>query len=365
LKNVAFFVTPHGFGHAGRAAAVMGALQRLDPRLQFHIFTETPEWFFRDSLAGPFVYYPWPTDVGMVQQDPLHEDVLETVRRLDEFLPFDPAKIGALEEQVSGTGCELVLCDIAPLGLAVARAAGIPSVLIENFTWDWIYEGYAGEDSRMNKHAEYMRRVFEIADYRIQTEPVSVRRPANLVTPPVSRPARVPRAETRGKLGLPGNARAVLITMGGMKSEHDFSSRLKEQHGVYFVIPGGRESALVKDNLVLLPHRSRFFHPDLINACDVVIGKVGYSTVAEVYDAGAPFGYIPRSRFRESAALIAFAHERMSGIEIPQERFETGAWLSDLEELLALPRKRRTEPNGAEVAASFISGIGRLKCPGA
>jgi hypothetical protein len=33
-----------------------------------------------------------------------------------------------------------------------------------------------------------------------------------------------------------------------------------------------------KQNLVLLPHHSGFYHPDLVNASDAVIGKVGYST---------------------------------------------------------------------------------------
>ena len=33
--------------------------------------------------------------------------------------------------------------DAPPLACAAAAAAGIPSVVISNFTWDWIYEGYA------------------------------------------------------------------------------------------------------------------------------------------------------------------------------------------------------------------------------
>jgi Glycosyl transferase family 1 len=357
LKKIAFFITPHGFGHAGRAAAVMEALHRQDTGIRFEIFTETPEWFFRDSMPGPFGYHTCMTDIGMVQEDPLREDVRATVRRLDEFLPFDPTNLAALAEQVRNTKCELVICDIAPLGIAVARAAAIPSVLIENFTWDWIYEGYAREDSEMKPHAAYLSTVFQSADYHVQTEPVSVYRTSNLLTPPVSRPARTPRSETRTRLQVPSSAQAVLITMGGMRSRHTFLSRLKEQKGIFFVIPGSSGSVLAEDNLVMLPHHSRFFHPDLIAACDAVIGKVGYSTVAEVYDAGVPFGYIPRSRFRESETLTTFAHQRMNGIEISEGRFESGAWLSDLPELLALPRTQRGEANGAAEVANFICEI--------
>jgi hypothetical protein len=333
------------------------AAHQLDPSLRFEIYTEIPEWFFRESLSGLYVYHSWLTDIGMVQETALHEDLAATLRGLDEFLPFDRAELAVLAKQEKRAGCELIVCDIAPLGIAVVQTAGIPSVLVENFTWDWIYEGYAREESQMSRPAAYLRSVFESADYQIQTEPVSVYRPANLLTPPVSLTARTPASEVREKLGVPGDAQAVLITMGGIESQHTFLSRLKEQSHVYFVIPGSGHSSQTEDNLVLLPHHSHFIHPDLINACDNVIGKLGYSTVAEVYDAGVPFGYICRTRFRESEALATFAQARMNGIEIPEARFENGAWLSVLPDLLALPRFRRTEPNGAAQVASFIRGI--------
>jgi len=46
------------------------------------------------------------------------------------------------QEQVVAVGCLLVVSDISPMGLLVAETAEIPSILIENFTWDWIYQGY-------------------------------------------------------------------------------------------------------------------------------------------------------------------------------------------------------------------------------
>ena len=40
----------------------------------------------------------------------------------------------------------LVIADLPPLGPAAAAEAGVPSLAIGNFTWDWIYEGYKPED---------------------------------------------------------------------------------------------------------------------------------------------------------------------------------------------------------------------------
>jgi hypothetical protein len=96
------------------------------------------------------------------------------------------------------------------------------------------------------------------------------------------------------------------------------------------------------------------FHPNLVNACDAVIGKVGYSTLAEVYHAGLPFGYIPRQEFRESSRLVEYIAQHMPGLAITPAQFDDGSWLSQLPQLLALPRLTRHAPNGADQAARFI-----------
>jgi hypothetical protein len=112
--------------------------------------------------------------------------------------------------------------------------------------------------------------------------------------------------------------------------------------------------------VVLLSHHSGFFHPDLLNACDAVVGKLGYSTLAEAYQAGIPFGYIQRPRFRESAVLAAYIQAEMRGLEIPAAHFEDGSWLSALPALLALPRIERRGRNGAVEVVEFISQLLKL-----
>ena len=49
-KTIAYFVSPHGFGHASRAAAVMEALHDLDSSLKFEIFTKEPSGYFCEDL---------------------------------------------------------------------------------------------------------------------------------------------------------------------------------------------------------------------------------------------------------------------------------------------------------------------------
>jgi hypothetical protein len=251
----------------------------------------------------------------------------------------------------------VAVCDISPLGIAVARQAGIPSVLVENFTWDWIYEGYLKDAPAFGRPIATLREMFAAADYHVQTEPVCRPGPADLTTPPVSRKARTPREQVRQQLGIPAQAHMVLVSMGGIPWQHDLAEQPSDHDGITFVVSGGAQDVQRQGNLVLLPHHSSFFHPDLVNAADAVMGKAGYSTLAEVYQAGLPFGYVPRPGFRESAVLAAFIERHMRGRAMPEEEFDDGRWLTSAEKLLSLGRVGRREEDGADQVARFIYGL--------
>ncbi len=356
--TLAYFISPHGYGHAARASAVMTALRRHYPTAQFEIFTRVPRWFFEDSLAGPFGYHELLTDIGLAQIDSLREDLPETMARLAAFLPFNPAQVEGLAGQVNRLNCRLVLCDISPLGLAVAKAAGLPSILIENFTWDWIYQGYLPDEPELAPYINQLHAWFTAADYHLQTEPVCRPNSPHLTTGPVSRLPRIPAVQTRRDLGLSEGAPVLLLTMGGIPWEYTFLERLTGQRDYYFIIPGASlKHPERRGNLVLLPHQSRFYHPDLVSVSDAVIGKLGYSTLAETYHAGLPYGYIPRPYFRESAVMAGFVDRHMGGQPISAGQFENGDWLSLLPDLLNRPFIANRQPNGADQVAEFIRAL--------
>ncbi|MCP5007302.1 MAG: hypothetical protein GY941_25690, partial [Planctomycetes bacterium] len=233
--RIGFFISPHGFGHAARAASVMAALHETDPTAQFEIFTKVPEWFFEQSLSGPFAFHDLYTDIGLVQKTPLHEDLPKTLQSLDEFLPFDEKLIAHLAELANRNKYELIACDIAPMGIEVAKKAGIPSLLIENFTWDWIYKGYAHQGLHADHHINYLQKIFESADYHIQTEPVCLRRTVDLTTFPVCRNSNISAHQIRQMLKIPEEAKTVLITMGGIPEEYTFLQLLRRQPNIYFI----------------------------------------------------------------------------------------------------------------------------------
>jgi len=351
----AFFVTPHGFGHAARTAAVIEALHARLPLAEFALFTTIPQWFFDNSLTAPFVYYNVRVDIGLVQKTPLIADHARTLDELERFLPFDPALIDRLADQLAGMSCAMVVCDIAPLGIVAAMQAGIPSVLVENFTWDWVYAGLADFAKGGGHIIDYLALVYAQADYRIQTEPLCKKVSADQVVGPVSRTPRRSAGEIRGQLAVAEDVRMVLFTMGGVAQDYRFLDLDAVPGNVHLVISGGSDRVRTESRATWLPMDSDYYHPDLMHASDAVVAKVGYSTLAEAFNSGIPFGYIQRPGFQESEILAGFIDAHMHGIRVPVDAFYNGNWIRQLDRLFALPRIIRNHPNGAEQIAVFIA----------
>ena len=356
MKTIAFFISPHGFGHAARAAGIMDALRTIDPSVRFEIFTRVPAVFFDDS-AGPNVgYHELLSDVGLVQDTPTRENIPETLNALKKMYPLDPALIERLAATVTRLGCELVVCDISPMGIAVARAAGIPSVLVENFRWDWIYQHYLKFDHRFEDHIAYLQRISESADYLIQAEPVCLYREADLRTIPISRPPHTPVAEVQRTFGIPPGQKVIYVSMGGMQWDSSFLRGLQTHKEYFFIVSNGNVPTQRQDNMLFLNVQT--YMPDILASCDTVISKLGYSTLAEIYYAGNPFGYITRPQFPESQVLQDFVHAEMQGLPIPETDFYSGGFVHLIDDLLTLPRiQRDPSSTGAQAAAQFISDV--------
>jgi len=374
-RRIAYFVTPHGFGHAARACAVIGALSERLP-LAVELFTTVPEWFFAASLRVRFGYHAVHTDVGLAQRDAMDEDLAATVRELDAFLPWPAALVDGLAATVRESGCEAVLCDVAPLGIAVAHAAGMRAALVENFTWDWVYESYLDREPRLARHAAELGRWFAAADLRVQTEPVCRAWPGATSVAPVARLPRRERDDVRRELGLEPGQRAVLVTMGGIPWDYAAmvsggGPRLPKD--VVLVVPGGapkrkqdqtkrKQDQAERHDLPwarLLPFHSELYHPDLVAAADAVVGKLGYSTLAECWCSGVPFGFVPRESFPESPVLAAEVTQAGAGVSVPASALGGASW-DWLEAVLAVPRVDGGRCRGnADAAATIAEWLGR------
>lgn len=355
MKRVAYIVSPHGFGHAARACAVMAELRRHRATIHFEVFSEVPQWFFSESLPDGFSYHCFTSDVGMAQQSPLVEDLETTCDLLDRTRCDDPGTVGRLAARLQELDCDVVIVDISPLGLAAAAAAGIPSVLVENFTWDWIYLNYPDGTSRLRHHGRRMVEVFALADLRVQSAPMCESSATAISVGPVARTPKSGRETVRALLGVPADEPMIVVSMGGVPWNYSQFSGFVHSDGPWIVVPGGSdEGARREGRLLLLPFHADVYHPDLVAASDLVVSKLGYSTVAEAYRAGSAMLYVGRPRFPESPVLARWVEEHMVAAEVAASSLDDGAWLAAANEILDVPRRKPEGPNGAVQAAEVI-----------
>lgn len=346
---IAAFISPHGFGHAARAAAILEVVQEKSPATPLKLFTTVPEHFFRENLTG-FTLSRVQSDVGIVQHDALNCDVERTREALDRFLPFPGEHIDELAGQVADSSA--VLCDISPLGIAVAERAGIPSILVENFTWDWIYH----QHPLLANHREQMSDIFARATCHIQTEPVCLQRRGTVECPPIFRKMREDKETVKKKIGADSRP-VILISMGGIGYRLNDLTVFEKHNEMQFILAGADRNGTIGSNVTGLSLASDIYHPDLINAADIVVCKAGYSTVAESLQAGTSMICVDRKGFAETSVLSRFVAERLNGTIIDETEFNSGEWLKLLPEILEKPSPEPATVNGAEKAAEILLSL--------
>lgn len=117
VLNIAYFISPHGFGHAARSCAIINEMVQLLPDVKFNIFTTVPKWFFEQSLSQSFSYNECAVDIGLVQKTPLHSDLgvpygyicRDNFREspiLAQYIESHMSGIRILEEELVSTGLE-------------------------------------------------------------------------------------------------------------------------------------------------------------------------------------------------------------------------------------------------------------------
>ncbi|KAF9352508.1 hypothetical protein BGX26_009692 [Mortierella sp. AD094] len=114
----------------------------------------------------------------------------------------------------------------------------------------------------------------------------------------------------------------ALVSFGGQKLNEGWGSPLPEGWiGVICGLPADYE---LPAGFYRSPHG--VYVPDLTEAADVVVGKLGYGTCSECIGHNTPLIYVPRPQFVEEHGLIKMMNNHGLAVEMTQEEFETGRW---------------------------------------
>jgi L-arabinokinase len=341
--QIAFYISGHGFGHASRSIELIKAIAAADRRVRFLVRTSVQGWLF-EAVRGVVDLQEGEVDTGLVQIDSLHFDEEQTaVGAADFYRTFDE-RVDAEAQLLRAAGADLVIGDIPPLAFAAAHRAGVTSVAVGNFTWDWIYGIYPAFETLAPEVIPTIRAAYRTTTRALRLPFHGGFEPMAAVTediPLIARRSRRDPAETRRLLDVPAGRPLVLASFGA------YGASLP-----YDTITAAGEITLM--NVEQFPPHGLEYQ-DLVAAADVVVSKPGYGIVSECIANDTALLYTSRGRFAEYDLFVNEMPEVLRCRFIPQEDLMCGRWAGALAALLAQPDPpARARVDGAAVAAAAV-----------
>jgi hypothetical protein len=366
VAAVAFYISGHGFGHASRQIEIVNAFGRRRPDVAILLRTSVAPWLLERTVSVPVEVDDRPCDTGIVQIDALHLDAAATIAHAAAFYATLDARAAAEAARLHARGVRFVVVDAPPLGCAAAARAGVPSVVVSNFTWDWIYAEYRECLDSAPALIPAIQAAYRLADaaWRLPMhggfetfDPPSRRGAAGATEGParalidmpfVARHGTHAAAETRARLGLPSpddDRRLALPSFGG------------------YGVAGIDLDALDLDaswHVVRVPDAAIYDaglrYEDLVRAVDVVVTKPGYGIIAECIANDTAIVYTERGRFAEYPVLVREMPRYVRCSYLDNDALMTGRWQPALDAAVsAPPPPEHPRTDGADVIADMIA----------
>ncbi len=355
-----FYISGHGFGHATRDIEIIRAVGRLRPAVQVMVRTAAPPWLF-DGLANVRVS-PAVTDTGVVQRDSLHIDIERTADDAAVFYADFERHVESEAAHLIAESTRVVVGDIPPLAFAAAARAGIPSVAVANFTWDWIYEHTPQFEQRAPAALPVIQRAYREATSALRLPMHGGFGAMAGVTrdiPLIARRSTLTRAEARRVLGLPADETIVLASFGGHGLTMDYDRIAATNTFTLLITDYESGQAGTRRRLRCFARKELpalgVDYPDLVAAADVVVAKPGYGIVSECIANSTALVHASRGSFIEQEVIVAAMPRLLRCQFIEQDDLTAGRWQASVDAVLAQPAPVDTVAvDGAKQAAAAI-----------
>jgi L-arabinokinase len=344
---IALYLSGHGYGHMTRACEVLAEVRRRAPAIPLAVVGSVPERLVRRAIPGPLLFRGAACDVGLVQRDALHVDEPATAARCSDFESTWEDRTAAESSFLRDAGVGLVVGDIPPLAFAAAARAGLPSVALGNFSWDWIYRHLSVRQPGLGASADRAAGAYRQARLLLELpfagdlSVFSRREPVGLV----ARRPRVAREEARRRLGLDGRP-AVLLSFGGVGLPELEGRRGPDRFT--WLRPSDVDHRLEELDLT---------YPDVVRAVDVVVTKPGYGIVSDAIAAGTRLVYTERGDFPEYPILVAGMARHLACVHVSNQDLLAGRIDGAVSRVLAMPVPAAPDLEGAARAARRLLEI--------
>lgn len=344
-------ITNHGFGHAVRASSVAAAIQQLCPEILLILVTTAPRWLLESYIQGDFIHRPRAFDIGVVQADSLAMDKAATLEKLKQIRAQAASIVAGEVSFIHQNRVGLILADIPPLAAVIAQKAGIPSWMMSNFGWDFIYQAWGGEFVEI---ADWIRECYSACDHLFRLpfhESMSAFKQQTDVGLTGGTPRHSPD-QLRTTWGITAAPeKTILLTFGGLGLQAIPYDNLRQFPDWQF-ITFDRQAPQLENLIHVTDHQYR--PVDFMPVCERVISKPGYSTFAEALRLGVPLVSLTREDFAESPLLLEgiqnYAHHQI----LNSTQFFQGSW-EFLHQPLQPPRQLQpVATDGTEAIARAV-----------
>ena len=279
-----------------------------------------------------------------------------------------PAKRASLRE----LGAGIIVGDIPPLAFAVGASAGIPSIGLGNFTWDWVYADYPrvrlapsllpairGAYAKasmalrlpMSGGFESFSNVKRHPVHRAPRVAARAKRSARLLKLPADKPFVL---ASFGGYGLPGLDTEALASSRSTRSSPPRTVPLEPRAQGCRPRPSGRDRSSASTRRRCTTPGVRY--EDLVGAAEAVVTKPGYGIISGVHRQRRrdPL-HVTRPLSRNTTSSSRRCRSIVRNAFISHDDLFAGKWESHLDKLLAQAKpKKKPETNGAEVAADIL-----------
>lgn len=368
-KTILFYPSGHGFGHAVRQSEIIKEIFKYNIKNnrahKVIVRTSAPEWIFKKSLelyfnklypggfekiSGWFSYYYAQNDVGTIQKDSLNMDIDLTFSAACDFY-FNLDQRAAREaEFIKFHNVDLVAGDIPPLAFAAADKAGVNSIGVTNFSWDYIYEEFISDNPGFSEVIDIIQGAYSKCG-RLLKLPFACPLPAFKEISPVGMIARRPYIESGEVFDLLSLNRSefegkttVMISFGGFDTAgiiYENLAAYKDEFMFLTTMPpeaGKKFPGCVK---YIDTASCGVSFENLFNIFDIIVTKPGYGVVGDILGAGAMCLYTDRGRFSEYEYLVNFLEKHsVSSVYITRDEIMNCDFKSKINKLTA----RRKEP---------------------
>ena len=325
MPTISYHISDYGYGHAARAIGLIRELLGCRPDLRIVVKSSGPTQFIRESLDPAQVivlrHEPEPVIVDLPGTRGI--DRIPTARNFRDWMAEWEFRVAREEDFITGQRIDLVISDVPACPLSAAARAGVPGMVVSNFTWEGIYRHLLPDAPETG----ILFRTYRKADLAFVL-PFAYGMeifPRHRAVPLLHRRITRGREEMRRRCGIADHE--VLVYAGPGPAPGTGEIHVPGQTIRY--LSSSRGDPVAGPANLTIPVRETETQ-DWIGMCDLVIAKCGYGTVSEAVTARVPMIVWQRDGFAEDQAIADTIVKLGIGEVIAPEEILSPSYIADI-----------------------------------